>query len=163
MAMSANGFIARDNDETPWSDEEWESFKQMCKSAGNIIIGRRTYELAVQDGNFPFEGGLNVVCSSKQIENKWGKSAVFVSSQEEAIEILSSKNFKTVMVGGGGNLNSQFIKAGLVDEIYLDVEPVVFGSGIPLFAPVDFEHKLELLEIKKLNNSTIQLHYKVIK
>ena len=45
QAMSVNGYIAGAHDETPWSDEEWKSFSKAVSEAGNIIIGRRTYEL----------------------------------------------------------------------------------------------------------------------
>lgn len=64
---------------------------------------------------------------------------------------------------GGQQTISQFIQKGLVDEIYLDVEPLIFGQGIPLFSPADFELKLELLEVKNLSAQTVQLHYKVKK
>lgn len=56
-----------------------------------------------------------------------------------------------------------FMKEGLINEIYLDVEPLIFGKGIKLFADSDFEYNLELLEVNKLNENTVQLHYKVIK
>lgn len=55
------------------------------------------------------------------------------------------------------------MKEDLIDEIYLDVEPLVFGKGIPIFREADFEYELELMEIKKLNKNTIQLHYRVKK
>lgn len=55
------------------------------------------------------------------------------------------------------------MKEGLVDEIYLDIEPIVLGKGIQLFEDADFESKLELLETRKFSNNEIQLHYKVLK
>ncbi len=55
------------------------------------------------------------------------------------------------------------MEKGLVDEIYLDIEPFVFGSGIKLFADGEWENKLKLLGTKLLSRNTIQLHYKVIK
>ena len=47
----------------------------------------------------------------------------------------------------------------LINEIYLDVEPLIFGEGIQVIAPSEFEYELELLEVKNLNKNTIQLHY----
>lgn len=55
------------------------------------------------------------------------------------------------------------MKEGLIDEIFLDVEPVVFRKGIKLFADADFEAKLELLETRNFSNNEVQLHYKVLK
>ena len=54
------------------------------------------------------------------------------------------------------------MQAGLINEIILVVEPVVFGSGLPLFKGSEFEYKLSLTDVKKLNDHTVQLHYAVI-
>jgi len=45
MAMSVNGYIAKENGETHWSDEEWRSFSEKVKEFACIIIGRKTYEI----------------------------------------------------------------------------------------------------------------------
>jgi dihydrofolate reductase len=84
-------------------------------------------------------------------------------SPKEALKILKEKNFSKAIVAGGGMLNSSFMKEHLIDEIYLDVEPLVFGKGIKLFSDNDFDAKFELTETKKLSKNTIQLHYKVLK
>lgn len=164
MAISVNGIIARENNDTSWvSQTEWESFRKTTQKVGNIIIGRRTFDVAVREGDFPFEGSFNVVCTSKDIVNKWGDNVVFVKSPQEALKVLEDRGFDTAMVGGGGNLNSQFMKENLVDEIYLDVEPIVLGEGISLFEDADFEAKLALIETTKLSGNEIQLRYKVEK
>ena len=77
--------------------------------------------------------------------------------------MIEEKGFEKAFLAGGGQLNASFMKEGLVDEIYLDVEPLLFGKGIKLFADADFEYKLELLECKKLNANTLQLHYEILK
>ena len=66
------------------------------------------------------------------------------------------------MVGGGVTAAS-FIREGLVDELFLDVEPVIIGSGIPVFSDKKFESKLKLLDIKKTSMNEIRLHYKVLR
>ena len=50
------------------------------------------------------------------------------------------------------------MKAGLVDELILVVEPVLFGKGLPLLTE-DLDRRLELLDVKKVNQNTVQLHY----
>ena len=74
----------------------------------------------------------------------------------------AAKGFKSVLLTSGATLNSSFAKLGLIDEVILNVEPVIEGKGIPLFKPEDFELKLELVEMKKSKGKTIQLHYKVV-
>lgn len=100
----------------------------------------------------------------KPLENKWGDKVIFTDkSPKEVLKMLEEKGFDTAFLAGGGHINSAFIKDGLIDEIYLDVEPIVFGKGIKLFADSDFEYQLEFLEVNKLNKNTVQLHFKVKK
>ena len=55
------------------------------------------------------------------------------------------------------------MKEKLVNEIILDIEPLLFGKGIKLFADEDFEAKLELVEVKNLSKNTLQVKYDVKK
>lgn len=51
----------------------------------------------------------------------------------------------------------------LINEIYLDAEPAIFCKGMRLFRENDFEARLKLLEIKKLSDDELQLHYQILK
>lgn len=165
MGVSANGYIAKADGNSEWtSDENLKGFYEHSKNAGNIIMGKNTYLVASQYGYFPFPDSLNVIVSNEQIENKWGDSVVVTNkSPKEILSMLEQKGFAMAFLAGGGKLNTSFVKEGLIDEIYLDVEPVILGQGIKIFADSDFEFWLELIDFKKLNSNTIQLHYKVIK
>ncbi|PIP24236.1 MAG: deaminase, partial [Candidatus Nealsonbacteria bacterium CG23_combo_of_CG06-09_8_20_14_all_37_18] len=50
-----------------------------------------------------------------------------------------------------------------IDEIFIDIEPIILGKGIPLFRDKDFKRNLKLVGQKKISESEIQLHYKVLK
>lgn len=165
MGISVNGYIAKVDGDSEWtSEEDLKGFYEQSKNAGNIIMGRNTYLAASKSGYFPFPDALNIVVSHQQIENKWGDKVLITDkSPKEIRTILEQKGFTTSFLAGGGELNSSFVKERLIDEIYLDVEPLVFGRGIKVFAEADFELGLELLETKKLNQNTVQLHYKVLK
>lgn len=84
-----------------------------------------------------------------------------VNSPGQAVDLLR-KNFKQALVAGGGTLNAAFMEQGLIDEIYLDVEPTALGDGIKLFSGETFDVKLELLGVKHLSKNELQLHYQVI-
>ncbi len=164
MAITANGYIARKNDETPWSKEEWGSFFSKVKEAKNIVLGRKTFEMMKSNGNLKEIGDpLVIVVSNKMKNNLDNPNYLFVNSPEQAIETLKEKGFNEVFIAGGAALNSSFMQKGLVDEIYLDIEPFVFGDGVKLFSENDFEANLELLSIKNLSKNVLQLHYRVIK
>ena len=165
MGISANGYIAKPDGNSEWTcQEDLEGFYEQSKKAGNIIMGKNTHRYVVKQGFFPFPDALNVVVSHETIQNVWGDKVLFTGvAPKEVLEMLKERGFETAFLAGGGQLNASFMKEGLVDEIYLDVEPLVFGKGIKLFADTDFEFELELLGFKKLNSDTIQLHYKVKK
>lgn len=165
MGISINGYIAKEDGDSEWtSEEDLRGFYEQSKNAGNIIMGRNTYLAASKSGYFPFPEALNVIVSHKKIENRWGdKVLVTDKSPKEIIKMLRQKGFTILFLAGGGQLNTSFAKENLIDEIYLDVEPLAFGKGIKLFAEGDFELDLELLGTKKLNKNTIQLHYRIVK
>lgn len=164
--MTANGMIAKENDDTSWvSDIEWENFKSIVKKAGNIIIGRRTYDVMKKNGEFDVLGNIKVFVLTHDIYVKDENPNIFFTDEhpKELIETLQYEGFEEVLITGGGNLNSLFMKEGLIDEIFLDVEPKVFGQGIKLFSDEEFEADLELIDVKEFSPNEVQLHYKVKK
>lgn len=168
MAITINGLIAKEDDDTSWVTEiEWASFSSAIKKNGNMIIGRRTYKVMLQNDEFN-RSNLNEVKTvvlakgiSLRVHNP--KFISVATSPREAVDILHKQGFETIMVCGGGRLNASFMRENLIDEIYLDIEPVIFGRGIKLFSDEVFEINLELLEVKNLSANEMQLHYKVIK
>lgn len=165
MGVSINGFIAKTDGDSEWtSDEDLKGFFDNSKRIGNVIMGKNTFHAANKYGYFPFSGAVNVVVTHEQIENTWGDKIIFTDhTPKDILKLLEERDFKEALLIGGGQLNSSFAKEKLIDEIYLDVEPLAFGSGIPVFAQADFEFELKLLEVNKLNEDTIQLHYKIIR
>lgn len=160
MAITANGYIAKENDETPWSKDEWKEYVGNAKKTHCMIIGRRTYD--IWDKTELTNLGIPVLVLSKKI-NKSQNNIFFIKSIKEALEVIKSNKYLEVMIAGGGKVNGEFFKRGLIDELFLDVEPFIFGQGIPLFSPCVNESKLELLDSKKIGKNGMQLHYKVLK
>jgi dihydrofolate reductase len=60
---------------------------------------------------------------------------------------------------GGAGLASTLIRAGLVDEYRLFVNPVVLGGGTPFFPPLDDPIDLELLETRTFGSNVQYLRY----
>lgn len=162
MAMSANGMIAKSDDETSWiSKEEWDSYSAIVRKAGCLVVGHRTYQILTKQPEFAEFKDVRIIAVSKNDFETIATNHLVAHSPQEALGLL--KEYKEIVVAGGGILNSSFMKENLIDEIYLDIEPIIFGKGIKLFAENDFEVKLKLLETKKLSDNEIQLHYQVIK
>jgi dihydrofolate reductase len=162
MAISTDGYIAKENDDTSWiTAEEWNSYSAAIQNAGNLIVGHRTYDILTKQPEFSELKDIRLVAVSHQDFDTIADNHSVVHSPKEALEQL--KSFEEVILAGGGDLNGSFLKENLIDEIYLDIEPIVLGKGIKLFENGGTEVKLELLETKKITDNEIQLHYKVLK
>lgn len=166
MATSLNGIIARpDYREDFLSRQNWYSFLDSCRETGALIWGRKTQDKArqyspqalTQMGDFP----KIVVTSDPAYKVDAGFEQA--ASPQEAIEKLSQKGCKQATLAGGGILNTAFAREQLIDEVRINVEAVIIGQGIPLFAPADFDVKLELKECRQINQKLVQLCYFVLK
>lgn len=167
MAITANGLIAREDDDASWvTKTEWKSFSGMIRKHGNMIVGRRTHEIMVKSGEFTrskLDKVNTVVVTHQPLTIHDSRYVSIATSPRQALTILKQKGHKTALLCGGGRLNASVMKEKLVDEIYLDIEPIVLGKGIKLFAEVDFETRLELQGVKRLSPNEVQLWYKVRK
>jgi len=163
MATTINGIIAEENDSTNFiSEKELSNFSSMIKKIGNIIIGQKTYKIMKQHGEFKsFPEITTVIVSQNKVKINSPKHLT-ANSPKEALAILKKLGFNQALVAGGGILNASFLKKQLINEIYLDLEPVILGKGVKLFSENNTETKLELVEINQFSQNEIQLHYKVI-
>ena len=157
-AMTADGFIARDNSvpSTAWTSKvDKKRFSELSKRAGVVIMGSVTYETIGK----PLPGRINIVYAFG------GKKYDGVETAEkppaELIADLEKRGLKEVAICGGSTIYTMFMKSGLVDTIYLTIEPVIFGSGVRLFKE-SIDAKLELVSSERVENSTI-VEYKVLK
>ena len=166
MAMTVNGKIAGIDDDTSWtSKEDWDGFRAMCRKTRNAVIGRRTYDMVKKEGTQLGDILTVVLTHDSVLLSKKSPHTIFTDKHpRDVLALLKEKGFGEALVAGGGILNSAFLKGGLIDEIYIDIEPLLLGRGIPLFSDGEFEPRLKLIETKTLtNHQTVQLHYKVIK
>lgn len=167
MAMSVNGYIARANgDEDFLSHKNWEAFSEIAKECGCFVIGRKTYE-AVQGWGEKYsfdtiEARAKVVVT-KNKDFKADEKYTVADSPADALAKLKALGFEKVLVTGGATINSAFMQAGLIDEIFLNVEPFVLGQGVPLFSEEEFAFKLNFLGTREIGDGIIQLRYQVEK
>lgn len=155
MAISQDGYIADQHNETPWSDAEWESFKQFVSTCDVVVIGRRTFEIMRANDEFIDGPRYLVATSGKQVD----------TGTLEKIQIRKKEDLPKVEklgIIGGGDLNGRLAKLGLIDEIILDIEPIELGNGIRLFGSHDVPLRLTLLNSRLIGKATIQRHYKVL-
>lgn len=165
VAMAVNGIIARESNEEDFlSDANWKTFVEFGNKAGCMIWGRKTHEVVKTWEKKYLDSIADITKVIVTSNNEYDAGAGFeiASSPEAALEMLAKRGFKEVILSGGSRLNASFAQKGLIDEVILNIEPVVVGKGIPLFAGEEFDLKLELLEEKQLVKGLVQLHYAVL-
>ena len=158
VAETADGFIAKEaNHPALWtSKEDKKHFVEITKRAGVVIMGSTTWKTLPK----PMKDRLNIVYTRSGETYEGAESTSL--EPKELIDSLESRGFKEVAICGGSSIYTLFLKAGLVDTIYLTIEPILFGKGISIFNE-QLELKLELQGETKTEAGTIFLEYKVIK
>lgn len=158
-AITADGFIGRTSGHAAdWtSNEDKKLFVKVTKEAGCMVMGSRTFETIGR----ALPGRRNIVLTSRP-QDYDAEGVEFTSeSAKDLVERLSSEGAKSLAVCGGAHVYHQFMKAGLVTELYLTVEPVLFGAGVKLFSD-ELDVVMKLVSSEKLNDDVILLRYSVI-
>jgi dihydrofolate reductase len=80
----------------------------------------------------------------------------------DLVKRLADEGANGLAICGGSSIYTLFMEAGVVDELYITVEPLLFGQGLALFSD-KLETDLRLLDVSKLNDNAVLLHYAVQK
>jgi len=164
MAISINGYITGQNDDTEWVKDTDELYKIVADHDA-CIMGSRTYVEAKKFDAFPYKGAVNIVMTHDQklIEQTTGDVIFTASTLGQIVTRLEDRGFSKLIVIGGGQINSQFLTGGLIDEIIVDIHPIIIDQGIKLFENNFPRVDLELVDSQTLQSGLVQSKYKVIK
>ncbi|MBI2426415.1 MAG: dihydrofolate reductase [Candidatus Kerfeldbacteria bacterium] len=161
MAMTADGRIAKARDElVNWtSREDKKYFIELTKEHRALIMGKTTYDTIGK----PLPSRLNIVLTREKRKDIPGSLVHIAGTPQEVIAYLKREGYTSAVLAGGANVNGQFIERGLVNEIHLTVEPILFGTGMNIIEGVDVDVHLELVKTEQLNSSgALLLVYKVL-
>ena len=162
-ATSFDNYLARSDDAVDWlmwSDEVREIMADYWKTFDTIVMGRRTYEIAVQNGQGAGYPGMSNYVFSRTLESAEGVE-IISEDAGEFVRKLKEQEGKDICVMGGGVLAQSLLEAGVIDEIGFNIHPVLLGSGIPAFHPINKQVDLELKECRTLKNGCVLLTYNV--
>lgn len=170
MVATVNGKITKGNNPhvRKWtSREDQEYFSSLLKKNNLLVMGSKTYEGArrhIKLGRKQLKIVLTRRPSKYRAEVVPGKLEFSSERPAQLIKRLESKGFGQILLLGGGITNALFLKEGLVDELYVTLEPKIFGRGKALIGEKELEVFLELVKIKRLNQKgTLLLRYKVLR
>lgn len=163
-AMTADGNIGKDAkhlslDWTSHADKKL--FVQITKQAGVIIMGRTTYDTIGR----PLPKRLNIILTSspEHYTSQPGIIEFHRKSPQEIIEYLKSKGHTQAVLCGGAHTYAQFLQAGLVEELYLTLEPKLFGNGVGLLGDLLTDIDLELISSESIGENSLFIKYQIIK
>ena len=174
--VSLDGFFAGPNGELDWFvwDEVLKDYSISTLSVvDTLLFGRVTYELMA--GYWPsateedpvIAKGMNtlqkIVFSRSLKSADWNNSRLVREVIPEEIMQLKQQSGKDMVIYGSGTLVSAFANLGLIDEYRFIVNPVVLGSGKPLFKGFKDRFNLKLLEARTLGSENVLLSYQPVK
>lgn len=159
-AVTVDGKIARNSHElVRWtSKEDKEFFRAETARMGVMILGNATFETFPG----PLPNRLHIVMT-RDLQGKKNIKGVVeftTKSPNEILEDLGAREVTDVTIAGGSSIYSLYAKEKLLDELWVSVEPKVFGEGVPIMSGMG-ELDLELLEERLLNKHSILLKYRV--
>ncbi|HEY3429869.1 MAG TPA: dihydrofolate reductase family protein [Cyclobacteriaceae bacterium] len=99
--------------------------------------------------------------TSVSIPGGWNKAHVAEGNFVDVIHELKKKNGKNIMVYGGATLVSSLIKANLIDEFHLLVNPVTLGHGLSIFNGLTSKQNMTLVKAIAFQCGVVLLHYKL--
>jgi dihydrofolate reductase len=168
VANSLDNFIARKDhavDWLYWSEDVHAVMADYWKTIDTVVMGCKTYEVALRTsggkGSYP---GVKTYVFSRTLPPTPGKDPEIVSHDAaDFVRALKGREGKGICVMGGGELARCLFEENLIDEIGLNVHPVLLGSGIPLFLEMKRQVNLELLSCKTLKGGCVLVMYRVKK
>ena len=173
--MSVDGFFAGPNGELDWfvwDDVQKDYSIGTLTTVDTLLFGRVTYELMA--GYWPTAteedpdikkamNNLSKIVFSRSLENvNWNNSRLVREVMPEEIMKMKHQPGKNMVIYGSGSLVSFFAQQGLIDEYRFIINPVVLGSGKPLFKGINNRMKLKLLNSKKLGSGNVLLSYQPV-
>lgn len=165
MAMTVDGIVARDSThKADWTTKaDKKAFIAETKKHGVIIMGETTFGTIGR----PLPGRLNFILALEPEKYKAreipGTLEFFKGSPEEIIRHLDGRGYRSGILGGGPFTNASFLKAGLVDEVLITVEPRLFGNGMTFAKGQDLDLHLEFISSTPLEDNALQIRYRVKK
>ncbi|MGE0130600.1 MAG: dihydrofolate reductase family protein [Blastocatellales bacterium] len=170
LTNSLDNFIARADGAYDWilmDDEVMSEFPKLFASFDTVLMGRKTYDVTVMQSSETGQEAsgfmdMKTYVFSRTMKESSNASVNIVSDNAgEFVRNLKNESGKDIWLMGGGILAASLLKERLVDEVGLTIQPVLLGSGIPLFPDLGLQIDLQLLESKTYKNGLVGLTYRV--
>lgn len=162
--VSVDGFLARPNHALDFLDaggQESHGFEEFYKSVDVLVIGRRTYEVVLTFGDWPYGKKPVIVLSSHPLDFSKVKGGSVEQMTGEPVEIvkqIKSRGFEHAYIDGGITIQ-KFLASGCIDRLVITRVPVLIGAGIPLFGAVPHDIRLRHVATRCYKGGLVQSEY----
>lgn len=161
IAHSVDGYIADADGSLDWlfarAGSEDYGYGDFMADIDGLAMGRATWDYIADEPDLPFEGRPVYVFTGRGAAPRDGVT-FWSRTPAEAVAEWEATGLRHVYVDGG-RLISQFLGAGLVDDLTLTVVPVLLGSGARLFHDVPTLMPLRLVSSTPFPHGLVQLRY----
>ena len=172
---SLDGYTVDSSGSFAWSqpDEEVHAFiNEQERSVGTYLYGRRLYEvmlawetmdltdepLVIADFASLWKAADKIVYSRSLTTTSSAQTTIHNTFDPDAIRSLKESSKQDLSIGGA-TLASEAIRAGLVDEFHVYLNPIVVGGGTP-WLPADVHLPLTLIATHHFTSGVVHLHYR---
>jgi len=176
-AVSLDGFLAGADGSIDWlhfSKDVQQVLTDYWKDVDTLVWGRKTYDFSVAQrppaakkptkAKSPRrkEPAMQSYVFSRTLKTLDDPSVELVTSDAvEFVRELKQRPGKEICLMSGGEFAQCLLAANLVDEIRLNIHPILLGSGIPTFRDPGHRVKLTLFECRQIEGGCILASYKV--
>lgn len=163
VGTSLDGFIARMNGDFDFLDaggNEPHGYEEFIATVDALVMGRNTYETVLAFDTWPYGSKPVFVLSSRPlapapagavVEQMAGDPAAIVSQ-------LEARGIGHAYIDGGVTIQ-RFLQAGLIQRLIITRVPVLIGSGIPLFGPLQRDILLRHVATRQYAGGLVQSEY----
>lgn len=164
LAVSLDGFIEGPNGEYDWcfTDQDY-GMADFFTRVDAMFIGRKSYEQLKAMGEDAIAGmpRLKEYVFSTTMKEVGPDALLIRENAVEEVKKIKSSMGKDIWLFGGAVLTSSLLEAGLVDELWLSVHPILLGSGKPLFQGIKERVLLDLKDSKTYSSGLVSLTYSI--
>lgn len=160
VATSLDNYIAGKDGAIDWilgGEEGSSAMAELWQNVDTVVMGRKTYLPVLKTGTaFPtYPGVKNYVFSRTLKESSDPNVEIIREDAAEFVRKLKTKDGQDIFVLGGGLFAKSLFEASLIDEVGLNIHPILLGSGTPLFNEMNCQVNLELIECKTFKNGCV--------
>jgi dihydrofolate reductase len=166
VATTLDGFLSREDDSADCFPAEGDHIPEYLDTLkhtyGAVLMGRRTYEMGTRVGVTDPYPWLETHVFSRSMTHSPDPRVQLVSGDAAAyVRCLKAQEGKPLYLAGGGQLAGALFAEGLIDEVWVKLNPLLLGAGIPLVPRLERPLALILRASKTYRAGVVLLQYDV--